>query len=242
MKIYLAGPMRGLPEFNFPAFMKAAEELRAQGHEVFNPAERDKEQHGDFEKGNINGDEVLAAAQHGFSLREALRDDTHWISMEAEGIALLPGWQNSKGAKAERALADALHLEIIYLPGARPTSGEFDPSGRPATEPGAKLDAGKSPVFQGSFQYFPRALLAVADVSEAGAVKYTWEGWRSVPNGIARYGNAIGRHILKEKIEGLYDLQMMNDPNHPVMVLHAAQVAWNALARLDLMLVELEKQ
>jgi hypothetical protein len=116
MKVYLAGPMRGYPEFNFPAFHRAALKLRADGHEVFNPAERDNERHGtDISKGNATGDEALATAQHGFSLREALGADLAWICAHAEAIALLPGWENSRGAKAEAATAHALDLEVIYV-------------------------------------------------------------------------------------------------------------------------------
>lgn len=117
MKIYVAGPMRGIPEFNFPAFNAATAALRKEGHEVFNPAERDIERHKgvDISKGNANGDEQVAAAQHGFSLREALRDDCVWICESADCIALLPGWENSKGAVAERALGIALGLEVVYL-------------------------------------------------------------------------------------------------------------------------------
>ena len=117
MKIYLAGPMRGIPEFNFPAFNSAAKALREQGHEVFNPAERDIERHGgvDISKGNAAGCEATATAQHGFNLREALCDDLTFICKEADAIALLPGWENSKGASAELATAYALGLEIHYL-------------------------------------------------------------------------------------------------------------------------------
>ena len=117
MKLYLAGPMRGIPEFNFPAFHKAAAELRAAGHEVFSPAERDIERHGgvDISKDNAKGDEGEAAAKHGFNLRVALGEDLEWICKHAEGIALLPGWENSKGATAEYATAIALGLKVVFL-------------------------------------------------------------------------------------------------------------------------------
>jgi hypothetical protein len=39
-RAYIAGPMTGLPEFNFPAFHAAAASLRARGFEVENPAQR----------------------------------------------------------------------------------------------------------------------------------------------------------------------------------------------------------
>ncbi|TGT76197.1 MULTISPECIES: DUF4406 domain-containing protein [unclassified Mesorhizobium] len=115
--IYIAGPMTGIPEFNFPAFNAAADKFRAEGHSVFNPAERDIERHNgvDISKGNATGCQTEAAKQHGFSLRDALADDTAYICKEATAIAMLPGWENSKGARAEWHLAVALGHEIIYL-------------------------------------------------------------------------------------------------------------------------------
>jgi hypothetical protein len=116
MKIYVAGPMRGIPEFNFPAFNAAAAALRLEGHIVFNPAEKDNERHGtDISKGNAVGDESLATKQHGFNLREALALDLDFICREADAVALLPGWERSKGANAEKATADALGLQLLYL-------------------------------------------------------------------------------------------------------------------------------
>lgn len=116
MNVYLAGPMRGLKNFNFPAFYAAAAELRALGHTVFNPAERDNEAHGsDISKDNPTGSEEVAVAQYGFNLREALGADLAWICSTADAIALLPGWLNSKGAQAEYATAIALGLTVIVL-------------------------------------------------------------------------------------------------------------------------------
>ena len=116
MKIYVGGPMRGYKEFNFPAFHAAADKLKAEGHTVFNPAAKDNERHGkDISKGNAAGCEETAAKEHGFDLRVALGDDLAWICAEADAIALLPGWKNSKGAVAEHATAVALGLQVMEL-------------------------------------------------------------------------------------------------------------------------------
>jgi Domain of unknown function (DUF4406) len=94
MKIYLAGPMRGIPDGNFPAFFAAANMLRDAGHEVFSPAE---------------------VPEKGLTYRQYLMIDLWWIGSQAQAIALLPGWEKSFGANAEWNLARALDLKFIYL-------------------------------------------------------------------------------------------------------------------------------
>lgn len=111
-------------------------------------------------------------------------------------------------------------------------ANETDPLGRKAHEAGAKLDAGKIPVGRGALLYFPRALMAVAQVSDFGAKKYTWNGWESVPDGVHRYTDAMVRHMLLELTEG----KVTPDSG----LLHAAHVAWNALAVLELKLREIK--
>lgn len=120
-KIYLAGPMQGIPEFNFPRFNAVAWALRQSGHEVFNPAEKDIERHAgvDISRGNNEGSLEKSKSQHGFSLRQALGEDLAYITGTATGIALLPGWEKSNGAQAEHRTAVALiseGMDIQYLP------------------------------------------------------------------------------------------------------------------------------
>jgi hypothetical protein len=109
---------------------------------------------------------------------------------------------------------------------------ESDPNGKNAHEPGAKLDQGKVCVWRGAISYFPRALEQVATVSTFGARKYAWKGWESVPDGINRYSDAMGRHLIEEGIGHVYD----KDSG----LLVAAHTAWNALARLELILREID--
>jgi hypothetical protein len=117
MKLYLAGPMQGIPHFNFPLFNDMAARLRAGGHTVFNPAERDIERHGgvDISKDNLTGSLKQSESEHKFSLRDALADDLWFICKEADGIVLLPGWEQSNGAFAEWATARALQKATAMM-------------------------------------------------------------------------------------------------------------------------------
>lgn len=118
--IYVAGPMQGYPEFNFPTFNAVAWALRQDGHTVFNPAEKDIERHGgvDISKGNTAGSLAEAKTKHSFSLRTALNQDLEFICTRANCVVLLPGWEKSNGAQSEHRTAVALQsegMEIVYL-------------------------------------------------------------------------------------------------------------------------------
>jgi len=105
---------------------------------------------------------------------------------------------------------------------------ERDPNGVDPHTPGAKMDAGKTPLRKGALEQFPRALMAVADVSAFGAAKYTWGGWQTVPDGVQRYLDAGARHAALRAMGELID----KDSG----LSHLAQEAWNILAALELAL------
>lgn len=112
MKIYLAGPMRGLPYFNHTTFNEYAAALRKLGHEVFNPVESTENLYGaGIYARHPKGDEPEA----GIDGRKVFFLDLEFICKHAEAIAMLPGWENSKGARAEHAVAIALGHKILYL-------------------------------------------------------------------------------------------------------------------------------
>lgn len=90
-RIYIAGPMSGLPDFNYPAFHAAAAVLRAQGHHVENPAENPAPTCGTWQ-GYMR-----------MSLRQIAACDC---------LCMLPGWRASRGARIEHGLALDLGLEV----------------------------------------------------------------------------------------------------------------------------------
>lgn len=101
---YVAGPMRGIPLYNFPAFHEAAARYRAAGFHIFNPAQMDEE------AGVFGNTDPLPP---GF-MRDAMRRDLLAIIDHCDTIILLKGWEKSSGVKAELALANVLGLTVIY--------------------------------------------------------------------------------------------------------------------------------
>lgn len=111
--------MSNLPKFNFPAFFEAEDKLIKDGYNVFSPARHDVEVYGleGFMKceTGTHDEAKKIFGDNAPTYRECLRVDLNWILDKADAIALLPGWERSKGVKAELALAECLNLEVIYL-------------------------------------------------------------------------------------------------------------------------------
>lgn len=97
---------------------------------------------------------------------------------------------------------------------------------------GVKHDKGKFQPVEGLLSCFPRALEDISRVSEFGANKYSWGGWRTVPDGLNRYKEAQLRHMLEVAKGKKLDQESK--------MLHLAHSAWNALAVLELYIAEEE--
>ena len=93
---------------------------------------------------------------------------------------------------------------------------------------GLKYDQGKSRLGEMLID-FSDSLTLVAQVWAFGADKYAKSNWKYVDNGINRYTNAMLRHLIKEGPDGT----AIDDESE---LMHAAHVAWNALARLHLII------
>ena len=96
--LYISGPMTGYENYNYAAFDRAETMLTANGHSVLNPAKMDAEQ-----------------GIEGLSYHDLLKRDMKAIVDDATAVALLPGWQNSRGATKEAFFAQQIGLPIFEL-------------------------------------------------------------------------------------------------------------------------------
>lgn len=101
-KIYIAGPMSGLPGNNWQAFDDKERELRAEGWDVVNPAQLDRE-------AGMKPDEAVDQ----YNYESCASRDIQALS-QCSGIYMLSGWQHSKGACWERALAKHWGIRRYY--------------------------------------------------------------------------------------------------------------------------------
>lgn len=92
MRLYIAGPMTGLPDLNFPAFHAEAKRLRALGHDVINPAEINTDPNADW--------------------HDCMRADIAAL-VTCDAIQLLPGWRRSRGATLEHDIAVRLGMNVF---------------------------------------------------------------------------------------------------------------------------------
>jgi hypothetical protein len=100
--VYVSGPITGKPDGNRPAFDQAATKLKASGCVVVNPHEVFTEQ------------VPTQASEMEAYWQRAMRRDIKAL-VDCTHILMLPGWSNSRGAKLEKHIAEALGMQVAYL-------------------------------------------------------------------------------------------------------------------------------
>lgn len=111
-RIYLSGPMSNLPDLNHPLFHAVAADLRGKGYRVNNPAETALPQL------PVSMNPVDKLSIWIAYMREDIK-----LLMDSDKVAVLPNWQQSKGAKLEVYLAHELGMEIINAITLEPVTG-----------------------------------------------------------------------------------------------------------------------
>lgn len=203
--IYIAGKMRGIKYYNFPAFDQAKMKLIKAGHKVISPADLDRA-HG-FDAMTIQwpSDYDWNTIPKGFDFMCCVDRDIEAVK-SCDAIYLLEGWETSSGARAEKALAEWLGKKILF---------EKYPIQVPASLvlPTDSASRKQYPLYEGLLKYFPDALVAVSHVSFVGNEQHHpgtplhWDKPKSCD-----HADAMLRHL----IEGDLD-----------------KVAWRALALLQ---------
>ena len=108
MKIFISGPMRGIPYYNFPAFDAARAAFEEAGFDVVTPADLDSE----------IGIEAMDLTETtdwnvktGFDVRAAIKRNIDAL-LDADGVVFLEGWGGSLGCNIERLIADRCNMRL----------------------------------------------------------------------------------------------------------------------------------
>lgn len=197
--IYIAGPMTGLALFNFPAFDAADEHLTRLGCRVMNPAEITRrlwfKRYGEVFDPSSSDPRIAAG---GDIYEDFLREDVRTLA-ECDAVALLPGWENSKGVARELKVSDALGLPVFYYnaPGTgreplKPVDEPREPAlGTKPSNPKDIVGSGKLPL-----HLWPSTATALGCLAFLeGALKYGRSNFREVGVRASIYVDAAKRHL-----------------------------------------------
>lgn len=204
-RIYIAGPMRGRPYYNFPAFDRERDIWQTDGWEVVSPADLDRRN--GFDALDCAPDTDWNAIPDGFDFDACVARDLAGL-LGCHAIYMLDGWARSRGACAEKAVAEWTGLQVYYQ--TPPPSTDAARCGVRAELPADAEERKAIPLYRGLFCYFPNALIAVARCSYEGNRQHHpdkplhWDRSKSTDE-----EDALLRHLL----EGDYQ-----------------KVAWRALA------------
>lgn len=222
--------MTGKPQFNFPAFDSAEQSWRVAGWAVVSPANLTRRFWRNVfnEEFDVNNPDPRIVAG-GDIYEEFLRVDIAEIA-QCNAIALLPGWENSKGVAKELTVARLLKLEEYDAVTMEPHVELADvfvsthPHTTLPTDPAARKNL---PLMRGLLDYFPAALAEVAHVSKVGNDQHNpgeemhWARGKSMD-----HADCAVRHLMER---GTLDSDGLR---------HTAKAAWRMLAELQ---VELER-
>lgn len=173
-RVYIAGPMSGLPDWNVPAFHAAAAAWRAEGWDAVNPAEC------------FDGDTSRPYADY-------MRADLALL-LTVEAIAFLPGWERSRGARFEKQVGEMLGLDLYD---AETFAGLGEPETVPAdgkaTNPKDAIGSNKLPLHLWPETATAYGCLGLLD----GALKYGRANWRVAGVRASIYVDATRRHLAR---------------------------------------------
>lgn len=97
---YLSGPMSGYPEYNYPEFERTKKNLERQGYKIVSPHECEP----DPDAGSISEEQLW----------ENMMVKCMAKMEECNGIILMEGWPESRGARRELEYAIRNHWPVFY--------------------------------------------------------------------------------------------------------------------------------
>lgn len=187
MRVYIAGPMRGIPYYNFDSFDQAAAMLRERGWDVFSPADADRAK--GFDPSGLPPDHDWSKPMKGMDLNAVILEDVSEL-LACDAIWLLPGWERSPGAVSEASVARWAGKRIMSLETEGLSAPDNTGAGKP-TNPKDILGSRKLPL-----HLWPTTATALGCLGFLnGALKYGRANFRAIGVRASVYYDACRRHM-----------------------------------------------